>query len=403
MNVGRMVYSRGTIDRPLYCGRQVDPARSMNAHLLFFAGKAYPLLNETVGGATGGAELKLVQFARMLAATTRHRVSFACTAPDWVTESHGGLTVHGLAGIGGSRHAPELLLRGPLCLWRRLKILRSVRADIYVQTCAGLDTALVAAAAGLERRRFVYWAACDGDFDGRLERELGAFGWLFRSGLRRSDLIICQNENQMQAVARRFGLPALLIRNGIQTTKRVSITDRKGLLWVGHWTSIKQPELYVELARRMPDVPLTLIASSEPTDRAGREMVDRARRELSNLRVLFNIPHNALAPYFAEARALVNTSRVEGFPNTFLLAGRVGTPLATLAADPDGIIRELGLGTSAGGDVDLLSRGVRALIENDLLWERSSRNVHDYVCRNHDLTTESQKLAVALEALVASR
>jgi len=56
--------------------------------------------------------------------------------------------------------------------------------------------------------------------------------------------------------------------------------------------------------------------------------------------------------YYRDAHCLVSTSAHEGFPNTFLEAWRVGTPVVSLAVDPARIAREEALGGFADGEFD---------------------------------------------------
>ena len=56
----------------------------------------------------------------------------------------------------------------------------------------------------------------------------------------------------------------------------------------------------------------------------------------------------------AGARALLNTSVAEGFPNAFLEAWALGTPVISLFVDPANLIRTHRLGYVCDGNMDML-------------------------------------------------
>jgi glycosyltransferase involved in cell wall biosynthesis len=96
-------------------------------------------------------------------------------------------------------------------------------------------------------------------------------------------------------------------------------------------------------------------------DEARLEELSEKTRALSNLTLLETLPHAALQERLAQAVALVSTSSVEGWPNTYLEAWSQGIPVLTLLCDPDGVIGERGLGVAANGSWDRFVEAARGL------------------------------------------
>ena len=90
-----------------------------------------------------------------------------------------------------------------------------------------------------------------------------------------------------------------------------------------------------------------------------------------------------MGPYYAQADLLICTSVYEGFPNVFLEAWSVGTPVVT-TCDPDGLIDREGLGAAAA-DLDVMAAAIGKLAADKDLHRRVSTASRDYFDSNHRL------------------
>jgi glycosyltransferase involved in cell wall biosynthesis len=136
-------------------------------------------------------------------------------------------------------------------------------------------------------------------------------------------------------------------------------------VWAARVVEAKRPLLYAELAAAVPNATFTMIAMvpSHPTphDEARLDRLKEIERRLPNLTLLGTLSHAALQERLAGAVALVSTSSVEGWPNTYLEAWSHGVPVLTLLCDPDGVISERRLGVAADGSWERFVAGAQAL------------------------------------------
>lgn len=320
--------------------------------ICFVSMTIYPVLHGGTGiEQVGGAEMQQVQIARLLR-RMGHEVSF-------VTEDHGqpdgevlqGCTVYKAyppaAGFPGLRFLHPRLTG----IWRALC---RARADVYYSRAAGVVPALLAVLRRFRPLRYVYAAASDSDFiPGRECPRLARDRWLFRHGLRRADAVVVQNGMQKELLQTHYRREGVLIRNFLDLERRpLPEAERTEILWVGRFTSLKRPLIFVEMARRMPALRFTMIGPPASGEAALFEQVAAAAASVSNLRLLGFQPPADVERHFDRCRTLVSTSSTEGFPNVFLQAMRRGIPIVSFV-DPDGMIAGRGLGTVVTSEAEL--------------------------------------------------
>ena len=93
------------------------------------------------------------------------------------------------------------------------------------------------------------------------------------------------------------------------------------------------------------------------------------------------MPYRDVSAFYSRARVLVNTSDVEGFPNTYLQAWASGTPVVAFF-DPDGVIAREGLGATVrtrGGD----ARGRAALTSDESEWKAARARCLAFIERHY--------------------
>jgi glycosyltransferase involved in cell wall biosynthesis len=341
-----------------------------------FAGALYG-----AGGAAGGAELQAFTIARSLALAglrVRHIVTAAGT----------GRTVEGVEVV---QLSPEYERRGLPGRRAVIRALREADGSVYIQRSAGIDTGFIGLFARAAGRRAIFSASSDGDFatDKADWIEIGSgldqrpVRMLYRIGLRAVHAVVAQTEQQAELARRGFRLHPVVIPSFCALASRSDATP-EAVLWIGSLTAVKDPLAYVTLAERLPEVPFWMIAHEHPSGWRELAATVRARAaSLPNLELLSRRPREALSDLYARAIAIVNTSRHEGFPNTFLEGWARGVPAVSLRIDPDGVIARHGIGGAAGGSLDAAAQMIRRYFEDPSAARADGEAGQRYIAQTH--------------------
>jgi glycosyltransferase involved in cell wall biosynthesis len=261
-------------------------------------------------------------------------------------------------------------------VWAALK---RAEADIYYLSCASLRVGLASLFARKHRRKLVFRIASDMDCEPQkllIEYNYWRDRRLYEYGLRRADAILAQSVQQQDAMERNYGLSSTLAAMLVDQPRDVSSFERRTIpaLWVSNIRQLKRPDLVLELAARAPEMPVHMIGGRIPDSQNLFDETQRRASELPNVVFHGQIPYHEVNDYFANSRVFINTSDIEGFPNSYLQAWSRGTPVVAFF-DPDGLIARERLGVAVR-DMEEMHRAVRELTTNREKWlEASARCV----------------------------
>jgi glycosyltransferase involved in cell wall biosynthesis len=290
-------------------------------------------------------------------------------------------------------------------------------ADIYNQRSTAFFTGQLAHFARELGRAFTFSLGAEYNCypDG-----LGAIRWpmplLYRYGIRAASAVISQTEKQQRLMRENFERETVLIRNGIEIPpaggapapgKRPGplpnaeggASDR-GYLWVGRFQAIKRPDLLLECARALPRERFTVIGGYAGDERYARETTETLRG-LPNVEHIPFVAPRDMDEHYRAARALLNTSDLEGFPNTYLHAWAHGVPVITIGIDPDGIIAKNGIGIVTGTFENFLST-LRTFRPDREARARIAANSLAYVRANHDIRDRGDDYIRLFESILRS-
>jgi glycosyltransferase involved in cell wall biosynthesis len=325
--------------------------------ICFVAPHAYPILaGDRQLAFIGGAEVQQVALARGFAARG-FRVTMVCLdygQADAITID--GIRVYRAHSPEGGIPVLRFLHPRLTSIWRAM---HRADADLYYQRAASALTAFVVAFARANQRVSLFAAASDGDFEAvppsiRFARDQALYRW----GVRHANAVVVQNNSQSEACRVRIGRHSTLIGSccnlGEETANHIG-----PVLWVGSVRSHKGPLAIIDLARRCPGLQFRVIGDGTPELMAE---LRAAANALGNIEIVGFVPFVDVEALFDDAFALINTSPIEGFPNTFLQAWSRGIPSVSFV-DP-GVLH---LGVAVAGVVS----DTAAMADQLQSWRRS--------------------------------
>jgi glycosyltransferase involved in cell wall biosynthesis len=271
--------------------------------------------------------------------------------------------------------------------------LRRADADLYYTSCAGMLAGLVAMFCKRHRRRFVFRIASDSDCDpSRLLVQYARDRWLYAYGLRRANAVLVQSRFQARTLARNYGVSGRVAGMLVDAPAPV-VTRDIDVLWVSNIRRVKRPDRLLHLATQLPEVQFHMAGGALRGERPLYEAVRNVA--LGSANVTF---HDALSYWEANAlydraKVFVNTSDVEGFPNSYLQAWIRGVPVVTFI-DPDGVIQREGLGIAVDSEAGMC-RAIRDLLEDPESLGAASTRCREFIAREY---AEEKVLAPYLAA-----
>ncbi|VVB62031.1 Glycosyl transferases group 1 [uncultured archaeon] len=270
-------------------------------------------------------------------------------------------------------------------LWKSLK---KANSEIFIQS--GGVAGFVGLFCYIKKKKFIRWIASDKNV---LLNRVGEKTPLFLKillyvDIKLSSMIIVQNKFQKQLIENKFKKRNIIIKNPIYIPRDIfdNGEKKKGdyVLWVGSIRTIKQPELYLRIARMLPEYKFIMIGGKSDTEPDLYDPIREEAQALHNLEFLGFISYDKMQKYYEESLVLLNTSKAEGFPNTFLEAWVNNTPVISLNVDPDEVIcnEKLGLHSKT---FEQMIIDVNTFLRDDKLRDEMGANGRKYVEENHDI------------------
>jgi glycosyltransferase involved in cell wall biosynthesis len=217
----------------------------------------------------------------------------------------------------------------------------AAKPHLIYQRGAGVATAAARFAADRLKIPFIYASASDAEFPIDRKNLLGdrRSSAAFRWGIKGAQNILVQNLHQLGhadfSLSRRTTLMPNMVDFSRFQMKPFSNDQVGAILWVGSLQRAKRPELFIRIVKQCPNQKFHMICSSTGNQHVETEFksVMHEASHLKNLTITQYVRPADMARHYAQSSLLVNTSNIEGFPNTFLEAWASGLPVVSFV-DP---------------------------------------------------------------------
>lgn len=353
------------------------------------------IVNHPTPDFTGGAELQCSMIARGL--SERGWDVVMVTRKDTPAEERGYRIYHARKLLPGNRWPARYSRAVSL-----VRILIKLDPDVVIATYSGSLAGLIACFAFAFKKKFVFRTASEKDADltfGTEDwHELGPVSRImYRFAVKNASVIIANSVSVARAFTKHVPEGKIrVIQSGHDINSPLVRLDHENrnrfVLWLGRLHKLKNPIVFVNLAKELPRIQFVLCGS-------GPLQADVASlaSNVGNLKLTGWVRGDAKEKLIQGAIFLANTSIVEGFPNTLIEAGVHGIPYVSFV-DPDDVICRYKLGFHVHSYSELV-RKTSLLARDGRLRAELGSNIRSYVRRYHRIENTVSEYETMLSEL----
>ena len=348
---------------------------------------AYDILTGGHGGTAGGAQLQQSLIARELVAKG-HDVYFVEHEADLKTEDE----VDGITIVTKPKPSGNFVRQAFQAASGTFSVLKRIDPDVCYFRVLDFEMFPTLLYCKLFDSKFVYGFSHDNEVTRDPNSLTGPikgstpYLYLMREALSAADALIAQNQFQYENASRLFDAETHLVPNGYidpDVQPSSGSTETPMVLWVSRFRSFKRPELVLDIAKQVPNARFVLIGSKN--NESLYERITEASQALDNVEVVGYVPYDEINEYFERCDIFLNTSKSEGFPNTFLQAWAHRKPVVSLDVDPIDIISSNEMGFCANESIDDLIQELQEIVDDDASRRAMGDAAYEYFKANHSI------------------
>lgn len=211
---------------------------------------------------------------------------------------------------------------------------------------------------------------------------------ILRYGIRNANYIIGQTNDQNNLLKTHYRRECdLLVPNFHPKPKsRIEKHYPIKILWIANIKPLKNPEIFIDLASKFQSSSnVRFIMIGRPGNTRYQKKLDQRIKGLNKFEYKGELSQDKVNDLLCHSHIFVNTSRYEGFPNTFIQAWMRKVPVVSLYLDQDDVIKKEKIGFHSRS-FNQMVLDVEALIKDDKLRKSMGEKARQYALKNHSLS-----------------
>jgi len=266
------------------------------------------------------------------------------------------------------------------------KLLKKVKPDVILIRC-GFAYVGIAAKYSIDHKCKMIWQIAHekdvSPFKFNCKRSI-IFDYIDKKflafGIKKADYIIGQAEYQDDLIYRNYGRRCDFIVPNFHPIPEEIIEKKMPvkIVWIANFKEFKQPEIFLKLAERFKNSNnLKFIMIGRPnSSRWGKNIISELTKR-ENIDYMGELSLNKVNDILRISHIFVNTSRYEGFPNSFIQAWMRMVPVVSLNVDPDDIIKRNRIGFHSK-NFEQMEKDIALLMSNKKLREEMGKRAQKF-------------------------
>ena len=287
-------------------------------------------------------------------------------------------------------------------------ILNTIKPDVIYQRVACAYTGVAAWYSRRNNCKFIWHIAHDTDVSRSENNKIWRYeltNYFVRKfvdyGIKHTNHIIAQTAHQNTLLRLNYGKSADAVVPNFHPypDKEIFKEGTVKIVWIANLKPWKQPETFIRLAKDLKYVEgaqFLMIGASPSKESEWFSSLLKEINSQNNLSYLGVCTQEKVNEILSSSHIFVNTSRYEGFANTFIQAWMRKVPVVSMHVNPDGIFDSEKVGFFAGNSYEYLKQKVELLIENAGIRFEIGENAQKYAFHNHSVKN-AEKVIELLE------
>jgi len=352
----------------------------MKSKICFFSPLSYPLFSNRNDILHGGAELQLYLLSKNLSLISNDEIIF----------------------LVGNFKQPKIEYHEKIKLIRTIKLenkelffvkifkalklffqLIKLNPDVIITSTHNSVVGLISVYKKIFRKKHIHRTASLIEVNLKWINDNGLTGKIFKYGLENADIIFTQNNEHKELLKKLHNVNSIILKNILTIENKIE-TSKNFILWVSRFAQLKQPYLFLNLAKLFPEQLFVMICPHTENEIKDWTILKDEAAKIKNLNFIEKIEFSKIQIYFNQAQIFVNTSEYEGFPNTFLQAALGYTPIVSLNVNPDNFLNNYDCGFYCENNYDILVEKIKLFIQNPKVMTEKGINCYNYLVENHN-------------------